>query len=278
MLLPLLAAVAYAPGAAAQDPTRVAVHVQLKDAMFRLGFGPQVPQIEKRLAEVIAQQIGQRVGFVRFVPLGTEADRLTFSLDRNDRASTGHQVDRGFWVQLTQTGKPPEEVYWFTLRPAHTTSAGVGSADALVADVQSALERQDFAILQKLLKTVPVALEAMISENPLGWALPFRRDVLCMRNETELQVVQLELENQIQLSRPYEARIRAEFTRDPGPDNARFRNGLLGEPTDATLRASLQRAIQQRRVQGVTAVYVINYQPGTNCGLRAVPPDVGGGA
>jgi hypothetical protein len=281
LMLPVVLT-AWAPSPnSAQQLTQVSVRAKLTDAMLRIRFGQQAPQVEQRLAEALIAQLGRRISFVQFAAAGNGQHTLTFSLDRNDRASTSQQVDRGFWVKLTQPGQDSTEVYWFTLLPAHATSSGISSLETLIADVQSALERQDYKPVRQLLGKVPVSLEAMISAAPLGWALPFRRDVLCMLNETELRVVQLETENQVSLDRPYSAKVRGDFTRDPGPDKVRYRNGVVSEPGDPTLRASLQRAINQRLVQGVKAVYVVDYLHGGNCGLQAVPPRTdgpGGGA
>jgi hypothetical protein len=249
----------------AQEPTRVGIEFEVRDAKYRHALSNDLGSIQSNLARSVADELASRIGFVRFVPDAQEPYRLRFSLDRKDRLSTNALVDRGIWVTLVHPDVDTA-AYWFTLRDAVAALEAVGDARVVEHDVRTALAAQDYRVIRELLGLVPVALEALALplSNPVGWALPFPRELLCIRDETRLRVVNSEALEGGTLDQRYEAEVKS-ASLDPGP-HARFRDGVFGQAA-TTFKPGV-----------VKEVYVIDHRHQHNCRPQLAAPPIGGGA
>lgn len=249
----------------AQEPTRVGIEFEVRDAKYRHSLGNDLASIQSNLARSVADSLARRIGFVRFVADAQETYRLRFSLDRKDRLSTSALVDRGLWVTLVHPDVDTA-AYWFTLRDAVASLEVVGDARVVEHEVRTALAAQDYRLIRDLLGLVPVALEALALplSNPVGWALPFPRELLCIRDETRLRVVNREALAGGTLDQRYEAEVK-NASLDPGP-HARFRDGVFGQAETAF------------KPGVVKEVYVIDHRHQHNCRAPLAAPPIGGGA
>lgn len=263
VLLGLALLVAASTEVRGQSPRRVSVHFDIADAHFALRLGAQKPAVETRLAQVVAEQLGRRIGFVRFVPGGQEEYALRFSLDRREPGANS-LVDRGVWVKLRHESEDTA-AYWFTLREAGSLQL-VASGDELVRELEDRLRREDTGTVRALLARVPIAEEALFLTNPRGWALPLVRDSVCISDQSMLRFVNVERVDLVKQHRPYDARVAGVVAGDPGPANRRFFRGIVGKASEPVNTGK------------VRAVFVVDYQHERNCGRPLAPPPTGGGA
>jgi hypothetical protein len=289
-MLMLVSALAPRPGSvAAQSPTRIGVRVQLVADRFRLKFGPRTPAVEAALAEKVSKLLGEQIAFVRFFPGDTTAPyRLVFTLDRKDRTSAGLFQEYGLWVRLEAPSASPQELYWLMLRPAEATSQGVGSETAFLGEVDAKLSHSNLAPIRKdLLSKVPITLNALAWDNPLGWVLPLGSDSLCMKRFTVLMIINEFTEGGTKFVRPYFASVASLgfSVASPSPAVTPYLRKVFSEPVasespsspvSADVKRELQNALRAGTVKA-KEVYVTDYQYDPNsCRLQPVNP-VGGG-
>lgn len=269
----------------AQSPTRIGVRVQLVADRFRLKFGARAPAVEAALAGKIAKLLGEQIGFVRFFPGDTTTPyRLVFALDRKDRGSAGLFQEYGLWARLERPSATPEELYWLMLRPAEATSQGVGSETAFLGEVDAKLAHVNLAAIRKdLLSKVPIAVNALAWEDPLGWVLPLGSDSLCMKRFTLLTIINEFTVGGASIIRPYFASVASLgfSVTSPRPDVAPYLHKVFSEPVSsespsspasADVKLELRNALRSGTVKA-REVYVLDYQYDPNaCRLRPIDP------
>lgn len=250
----------------AQEPTRVGVEFHVADQSYRAAFRSGVADVESDLARVMADTLTRRIGFVRFVPGGQERYRLRFSLDWSDPRSPTAFVDRGIWVTLVHP-QVDTSAYWFKVRDATVSMNPVGPREELVFDIGKALPQQDYGVIRNMLAHVPITEDALALPlaNPVGWVLPLRRELLCVRDETQLRVVNTEMLAEGPADQWYDADVR-DASLDPGPAHQRYRGGVFGRA-----RGTVNPGV-------VKKVYVVDYRHQHNCRPTPAAPPVGGGA
>jgi hypothetical protein len=259
-LLPLSAALA--PALEAQQPTRVAVEVRLADAKYTNHFHGQERAVEERLTTVITGLLAQEIGFVRFVPNGSEPYRLSITLDRRDTLSTGHFVDRGVRVKLVQP-RGTSSVFWLKLLDATESAKSLASVEELARDIELAARREGFGRVMELLREVPVSNEALWIGDSKGWALPLPPDTLCLLHGTLLAVVNDESTPSVNRFIRYD---NVQVTGSARPHlPPPFRGGVFGEPSIVVDRGKVRE------------VFVTDYRRDTNCRRQPAAPHTGAG-
>ncbi len=273
-----LGALHWLPRAAAQAPTAVEVRFELTDPKFRTPFGAAAADLEKRIATLIAERLGTRVGFVRFV-VGQSAEyRLTFSLDRSERTSTGRFDERGLWARLTLPDSSRSEIYWLPVRTADRAHLAVGTATELQSELRLLLTHANLESLKtELLAQVPIATRALAWASPLGWALPFSHRDLCMKNQTRLKIVNELPSGDVRLELPYQASVSGKF--QPSSTNQElqpFQQRIFTIPAQTDRLDELRRALNGGQVK-VLGVYVTQYQHDESvCRSEPLRPTTGG--
>jgi hypothetical protein len=231
------------------------------------------------VATLIAEQLSTRVGFVRFVVGQNAAHRLTFSLDRRERTSTGPFEERGLWAKLTMPDSSRSEVYWLPVRPADRAHLPVGSAPELLNELRLLLSHADLELLKvELLAQVPISTRALAWASPLGWALPFSHRELCMKNQTRLKIVNELPSGGIRLELPYLASVSGNFQSSPtSPELQAFQQRIFTIPAQTERLDELRRALSGGGVK-VLGVYVTHYQHDESaCRNEPIRPPTGGG-
>lgn len=257
-------------GSTAQSPTTVAVSVELAVDRFK----QRLPNIGPSLANMFAAFLGQRVGFLRFaVADTTPAHRLTFVLDRRERGSSAAFAEVGFWIRLERPGDPQIERYWLPVRPADQSTAGVGSEEEFLSEVEAKLVHADAGPLRdEVLRNVPITQLALPQANPPGWALTFRHLDLCIRNNSLLQIVNQLPAGAMWLEKRFEAEVVSEFQvqGQPTPDVLPFLGGVFSQPTTPQSTIELTTSIGQGPVR-VKEVFVVSYRHDPNACRHRLP-------
>lgn len=270
LLVWVLAGVLAAPAAAAADDRPlIQVRFVIADPGYRLKFSDaDRPGVEAAAAARIAERLAARIGFLRFTTGDGPDTVLTLELNRQDPTGTGDIREVGFHVTLRRQGQPLGERVYVMFRPQTESLAPIPGRDALVEAIgpRVADAAAPRGPITALLSAVPIAHQAVLVQDPLGWVIPYRHDDLCM---DEASVVRLS--NTV--DSPVATMVRQFTARASGRTNqGEARGRIFSEPDPAT-QAHLDdlRNLPAARIH-VDAVYVVQYSPRTPCDAMLAPP------
>ena len=256
-----LALLLLATTAAAQRPRRpVKVEFRIVEATYRPSLdSAEALRLQDSATASLAALLADRLPFLSFERADSDSTLLIVALDRRDRGSTAPIVEVGFHATLVRPRSDSSHIYWMMFRPAEAALQGVGTPDALLAEIRARFERLSEAdwtrLVGDLLSRVPIADTAAMWAQPLGWIIPYQRRDLCLDPTSVLRV-----DNVVLRSFGTEQQtvvIDATGTFDPpaqtlSPTLERMRKSILGLPRD---RVTLSPDSVQ-----VKAVYVSEYR------------------
>jgi hypothetical protein len=245
-----------------QSRTPVSVEVRLEAKRFRTHFDSQLSDVEQRAAKQFTRLLAREIGFLRFAVHDTASRyRLLFLLDLQQRGSTSRFTEFGFWVRLERPDDVRLERYWLPFRSAQQASAGVGSAEAFLGELAVKLAHADLgALSDSLLKKIPITEQALIVNQPLGWAIALPRLDLCMKTMSQLELLSDFRIGDMSLAKAARARVVGDFqTSVPPPlDIQQFLGGAFSEPAAQPVADELTRLLRDGQVT-VKEVYVTSY-------------------
>jgi hypothetical protein len=261
-LIGMLAAT-LATTASAQTRTTIAVAFRLQERLYRLEYKPaDVQQLEAVLADSIASILSRRIPFVQFSRALPAPRTLLMTLDRKDRVSVAQNQETGFYLQLVQDGAPSTSQYWRTFRPERDYLMARGSVSAFRNELQARFEISEVESIQDLLRGIPIATEATLWTDALqglGWILPFKRQDLCMGEETTLRVANT-IRSSIETKKDFRAQARGVFNPTVVPPGLQSSRGnVMGMATDAGTDLDVLRNAPPSAIT-VIGVYVDRYQ------------------
>jgi len=268
MLVAAALVVAAPSRAGADDRPAVTVRFVLADPNYKVKFSDaDRPGVEAAAAMRLAQRLSDRIGFVRFTTQGDLDTVLTFELNRQDPRGTSDIRELGFHVTLRRQGQAVSDSAYVMFRPQTESAASIPDRDALLEAIGAKVAEASGprGPITALLSGLPIAHAAVFMKSPLGWAIPYRHDDLCM---DEASVVLLS--NTIDSPA---ATVVHQFT---ARASGRLKDGeprgrILGEPDPAS-QAHLDELINAPPEQvRVDAVYVVQYAPRTPCDAVVAP-------
>ena len=269
LLVWMLAGVLAVPAvAAADDRPVIKVRFVIADVSYKLKFADSDrPAVEGAAAARIAERLGARIGFVRFTTQDGPDTVLTFELNRQDPSGTGDIREVGFHVTLRQQGQPLGDRVYVMFRPQTESLAPIPGREALTESIgpkvaEAAAPRGP---ITALLSAIPIARQALLVQNPLGWVIPYRHDDLCM---DEASVVRLS--NTV--DSPMTTVVRQFTAKTSGrAKQGELRGRIFGEPHPVAqdhLDDLRNTPAERIRVDGV---YVVQYSPRTPCDAAVAP-------
>ena len=265
-LLCSLAMVAVAPApVTADDRSAVTVRVVLADRDYRAHVPPaELPDLEAALAERIARHLQGRIGFVRFTAQSGADSVLAFELDRQDRSGTSALREVGFHITLHQASQPLGEKIYVRFRSQTETFNQILGREALLEAVGPKVAEASGprGPITTLLSWLPITRPAVFMSSPLGWAIPYRHDDLCMDNNTRVRLPTRIKSAVASVVHDFTARTSGALT-----DGDR----ILGVP-DPQSQAHLDDLKNARPDQVlVETFYVVEYSPKARCDAVIAP-------
>jgi hypothetical protein len=252
----------------ADDRPVIKVEFVIVDANYKLKFtDADRPGVQAAAAARIVERIGARIGFVRFTTADGPDTVLKFELNRQDPKSTGDIREVGFHVTLSQRGQPLGEGAYVPFRPQTESLSTIPGREALIEAIgpKVADASAPRGPITALLSVVPIARQAVLVQNPLGWVIPYKHDDLCM---DEASVVRLS--NTV--DSPVTTVVRHFTAKTSGRAKQEdMRGRIFGEPHPLAqdhLDEMKNTPVGQIKVDGV---YVVQYSPRTPCDT-VVPP------
>ncbi|HZM70385.1 MAG TPA: tetratricopeptide repeat protein [Candidatus Cryosericum sp.] len=270
----LIIIAAGAPGwTGAAEKTKVGVTFALAEQRFVDSFDAQV--VRPRLERNAAKKLAGILGGLSFVSFTTEAGapyQLEFRLAAQDPRAAGPRKAVG--IRASLAGPDGGGPVYIPFRGPEDYFARIPGETELIEQVALAItDELAEKIGRQLLSHVPIAAEATIWRDPLGWILPYKEDEICMDRESVVVV-------------------RHAFPTPAGPVTREFRGKAIGVFTNATTAGDVDsvgriftraevpqqdidwlQAPQGRAVE-VKQVFVSEYRPiDTGCPIATVPPE-----
>ena len=274
LLITLLAAwLAWAAAPAqATDRPRVSVSFELAERRLQNAFQPaQRKELEARAAAVIAQRLGERIGFVAFsAEPPASPQTLAVRLEAAPGSSQAMFKETLLRLELTGPGLAARSLSW-RFRPEERYGDPTGGVEALVREIELRTRDIDYrALIQDVLSQVAIAREAQVWQDPVGWVIPYRKAELCLDFRSLMRIESMLPSGAVPVLREYTARASADF--DPpagaaspaGPVTTALRGRLFMQP-----EASAEGLAELRRARpedvSVRGIYVIEYRQLAPC-------------
>lgn len=256
--LALLAAVA-ASAASAQVPTpRPAVRVtfEVQEPSVRNNFtAAEIAQIEATGAAMIGRHLAGRARFLDFRPT-VPRYQLRIALRRRDVTSS-RPDDLVLHAAVLGPGIVASRIHWKVFRRAQQVTPPIaGSPAQFLRTLELVLAgHEDMPIMPRLTR-IPLTTTVVLSPQPLGWVLPYRRDELCIDPASTLRVDNV-LPAGPSAVRNYTYQADASGELAPAPGRQWGKVITVARPTQPEY-AALRQAISAGTAR-VTAVYLDQY-------------------
>lgn len=257
--------------ARATDRPRVSVSFELSERRLQNAFQPaQRKELEARAAAVIAQRLGERIGFVAFsadAPAGPHM--LAVRLEAAPGSSQALFKETLLRLELSGPGVVTARSLSWRFRPEERYGDPTGGVEALVREIELRLRDIDYrALIQDVLSQVAIAREARVWQDPVGWVIPYRKAELCLDFRSVMRIESMLPSGAGPVLREYTARASADFDPPAGPGSpgtTALRGRLFMQPEgSAEGLAELRRARPEE--VSVRGVYVIEYRQLAPCG------------
>ena len=255
-----------AASAQATDRPRVAVSFELNERRLQNAFQPaQRKDLEARAAAVIAQRLGERIGFVAF---SAEPQAATHALVVRLEAAPGSSQalfkETLLRLEITGPGVAARSLSW-RFRPEERYGDPTGGVEALVREIELRTRDIDYrALIQDVLSQVAIAREAQVWQDPVGWVIPYRKSELCLDFRSMLRIESMLPSGAGPVLREYMARASADFDPPSSAGVTALRGRLFMQPeASAKGLAELRRARPED--MSIRGVYVIEYRQLAPC-------------
>jgi hypothetical protein len=215
--------------------------------------------------------MSQQMGFVVFEPGTTGSPRLLLHLEVVPDAGTREFKETQLRLELAGAASAPALVWRFRSDERYADPTGGVAAFAQEIALRLAdVDKQ--ALVRQLLSRVPIASEAQLWKNPVGWVIPYRKADLCMDFKSLLRIENMLPSGAGPVLKEFLARASGDFA--PGEaahTPPALRGRLFTEPIPA--QAGLAELGNARPESvAIRAIYVMEYQPLQPCS-KPVPPD-----
>jgi hypothetical protein len=253
--------------AQATDRPRISVSFELAERRLQNAFQPaQRQDLEARAAAVIAQRLGERIGFVSFSAAAPAAPQvLKVRLEAAPGSSQALFKETLLRLELTGPGLTPRSLSW-RFRPEERYGDPTGGVEALVREIELRLrELDDRALIQDVMSQVAIAHEAQVWQDPLGWVIPYRKTELCLDFRSLLRIESMLPSGAGPVLREFLTRASADFD-PPGTVGgaAALRGRLFTQP-----EAGAEGVAELRRVRpedvSIRGIYVVEYRQLAPC-------------
>ena len=249
----------------------VAVSFDLAVPRWQGKFGTQQDDFQNKAAQTIANWLGQQMGFAEFKAGAAGPHRLIVHLEVAPDAGTRQNKETQLRMELVGLAAVAPLVWRF--RPDERYGEPTGGVDGFVRELELRLLDIDKQVLvRQLLSRVPIAHEAQLWKDPVGWVIPYRKAELCMDFRSMLRIENMLPSGAGPVLKEFMARASGDFApRDPASASALMRGRLFTEPVPLQEGlADLGNA--KPELVSIRAVYVVEYQPLQPCS-KPVAPD-----
>lgn len=253
----------------AADKAHVQVALLIDQPALRSFSAADLAWLEAEGARLIALKLAGEVSFLDFgTQPATSAYRLVFHLDDLDPSHRRSVPDVVYHVKLTGEIEATLTRGQWVFRPSDDYLRRRGDREQFLEELRTSIERASVAALHpELLSKIPVSREALVWNQPRGWAIAHKPADLCFAAKTRLRVETTIDDNGIP--------VPAEFLTGPTPFTPNrppptaFRGGLFLRP-DPSNQDGLDRYAwtQTRAVEA--QIYVERYQK-VATGCRVAP-------
>lgn len=267
----LIACLAGAACTAGRARPVVAVSFDLAVPRWVNTFGDQRDALQAKAAQAVASWLDQQMGFVDFEAGSSGPHRLVLHLEVAPDAGTRPYKETQLRLELL--GQPTAQPLVWRFRPDDRFGEPTGGVDGLVREIGLRLGGIDKqALVRQVLSRVPIASEAQLWKDPVGWVIPYSRTDLCMDLRSLLHIENMMPSGAGPVLKEYDARATGDFKPpEAQPAAATLRGRVFTEPqTSPEGLAELGRAKADQ--VAIRAVYIVEYQPLATCS-RPVPPE-----
>jgi hypothetical protein len=257
---------------AAERPM-VAVAFDLAVPRWKQQFVSRQGELEQSAAKAIASWLGKEMGFVGFVAGDAGARRLIVHLEVVP--DSGVSPYKETQLRLELVGQSPAMPIVWRFRPDVTYADPTINVESFVREIELRLKDMDKqALVRQVLSRVPIAGEARLWKDPVGWVIPYRRSELCMDFRSMLRIENMLPSGAGPVLKEFMARASGDFApQDGAAAGAELRGRLFTVPLPAQEGLADLGSVNPAQVT-VQAVYVVEYQPLQACGVPFSPDAV----
>jgi len=234
-------------------------------------FGARRDELQAKVAAAVAAWMSQQMGFADFGAGTGGPQRLVLHLDVASDAGAHEFKETQLRLELAGAAAATPLIWRF--RSDERYAEPTGGVDAFAQEVALRLVDVDKqALVRQVLSRVPIASEAALWKDPVGWVIPFRKTDLCMDFKSMLRIENMLPSGAGPVLKEFMARASGDFApREAAHAPSALRGRLFTEPVPAQESlADLGRA--RPDTVAVRAVYVTEYLPLQPCN-KPVPPD-----
>ena len=187
MLWRWLLLLAIAAAAPSQARSMVGVAFDLAVPRWQGQFGSRQVELQTKAAQAVAAWLGQQMGYMGFEPGATGPHRLVLHLELAPDAGTRQYKETRLRLELAGQADVAPLVWRF--RPEDRYGDPTGGVDGFVLEIGLRLADIDRQrLVRELLGRVPVAHDAQLWKDPVGWVMPYRKSELCMDFRSLLRI------------------------------------------------------------------------------------------
>jgi hypothetical protein len=255
----------------AVDRPAVTIAFDLNVPRWQGQFGARRDELQAKVAAAVAAWMSQQMGFADFGAGTGGPQRLVLHLDVAPDAGAHEFKETQLRLELAGAAAATPLVWRF--RSDERYAEPTGGVDAFAQEVALRLVDVDKqALVRQVLSRVPIASEAALWKDPVGWVIPFRKTDLCMDFKSMLRIENMLPSGAGPVLKEFMARASGDFApREAAHAPSALRGRLFTEPVPAQEGlADLGRA--RPDTVAVRAVYVTEYLPLQPCN-KPVPPD-----
>lgn len=263
LLTALMYLVTVDPVIAADRPS-VVVTFELNEPRLQNAFKPaQRKQVESLAADALAKRLGERIGFMAFSSQPPGAYSLIVRLEATAESTSTLFKETILRAELNMPGAASRSLRW-RFRPADRYGDPSGGVEGLVREIDLRTKDIDFsALIRDVLGQVPIAREAQIWKDPVGWVIPYRKVDLCMDFHSVLRIENMLPSGAGPVLKEFKARASADFA-PRGPSANAFRGQIFTEPMPAQDGIAELRSARSEDVT-IRGVYVVEYMQLAPC-------------
>jgi len=255
----------------AVDRPAVTIAFDLNVPRWQGQFGARRDELQAKVAAAVAAWMSQQMGFADFGAGTGGPQRLVLHLDVASDAGSHEFKETQLRLELAGAAAATPLIWRF--RSDERYAEPTGGVDAFAQEVALRLVDVDKqALVRQVLSRVPIASEAALWKDPVGWVIPFRKTDLCMDFKSMLRIENMLPSGAGPVLKEFMARASGDFApREAAHAPSALRGRLFTEPVPAQEGlADLGRA--RPDTVAVRAVYVTEYLPLQPCN-KPVPPD-----
>ena len=163
----------------AVDRPAVTIAFDLNVPRWQGQFGARRDELQAKVAAAVAAWMSQQMGFADFGAGTGGPQRLVLHLDVASDAGAHEFKETQLRLELAGAAAATPLIWRF--RSDERYAEPTGGVDAFAQEVALRLVDVDKqALVRQVLSRVPIASEAALWKDPVGWVIPFRKTDLCM--------------------------------------------------------------------------------------------------